>query len=573
MKKQALLFLLSLTFIVSANQKPQFKQAQNYATVGSGGCDFSSIQAAIDSGKEEIRMVQGSFSENILLDRTTIMMGGYADCASAGTNSNRVGRTTIDGSNLAVALYIQATTGNSFFILSQLNIINGKAGDSDLGAGIVLNGNQQTYFQISDSSIQNNTGSGIAVLNAGSVHIIHTDIANNTDFNGGGIYSFSSSIIVYGNSTIKNNTATNNGGGIYLTNQSNFNMLSNTTANNIQGIDFNSANNNGGGIYADSASFVYIASHDVQLDTDITGNNASSVSISYNQAGANNANGDGGGVYLTGNTTEMRIFGAQFLNNNASNNGGGIAVSNNAILTFSRLPQYACISNNLCNRMLQNQAGTNNSSGGAIFAESGATLLIGNVSFEENNADFGSAIYLIDSNTTANIEGSVFARHTPSNTRDGNYIIRAFTGSQATIAFSTFADNEAQLATFGLFNATANLYGDIIYDSAGGQVMNNSNSVNENYCVMAHDISNLSGTTIKISLVSPFIDNANNDYHIKEISLAVDVCNATFYQPTLKDMDSQERAHDTPIGNGDGPYDIGADETYFDEIIFANGFE
>ena len=53
-------------------------------TTGPGSCDFATIQAAIDGGANLVRVVQGTYVENLsIVDRDIDIQGGYASCADA----------------------------------------------------------------------------------------------------------------------------------------------------------------------------------------------------------------------------------------------------------------------------------------------------------------------------------------------------------------------------------------------------------------------------------------------------------------------------------------------------------
>ena len=53
---------------------------------------------------------------------------------------------------------------------------------------------------------------------------------------------------------------------------------------------------------------------------------------------------------------------------------------------------------------------------------------------------------------------------------------------------------------------------------------------------------------------------------------AVDLCDSSVYSPSLKDMGHDPRGIDISLPNNNGPFDVGADE-FFIEELFANGFE
>ncbi|MFK8012800.1 MAG: hypothetical protein AB8B80_12220 [Marinicellaceae bacterium] len=72
-----------------------------------------------------------------------------------------------------------------------------------------------------------------------------------------------------------------------------------------------------------------------------------------------------------------------------------------------------------------------------------------------------------------------------------------------------------------------------------------------------------------------FIDRENNDYHIKaSTSPAVDFCDNSMAPALYKDMDNEQRGWDDPsVSDIVGPFDIGYDETYENDIIFQQDFD
>ena len=87
-----------------------------------------------------------------------------------------------------------------------------------------------------------------------------------------------------------------------------------------------------------------------------------------------------------------------------------------------------------------------------------------------------------------------------------------------------------------------------------------------------NDSTNITGSQIIESSNDPFVDLANQDIHLADASLT-DVCDTSVYTPSLNDFDNQPRGYDAPISDLDGRYDIGADEDYSSDVIFADDFD
>ena len=98
------------------------------------------------------------------------------------------------------------------------------------------------------------------------------------------------------------------------------------------------------------------------------------------------------------------------------------------------------------------------------------------------------------------------------------------------------------------------------------------------HCLLVHETDSFIGNS-SVEVANPmFVDAANGDYHIDaSLSPAVDYCNELNVMAQFKDIDSDVRGYDDPtvVNNPvtNGAFDIGADETYDNDIIFADGFD
>jgi len=197
-----------------------------------------------------------------------------------------------------------------------------------------------------------------------SLTATNTYLCNNKAANGGAIYATSkSNVLLMEGSVVSNNEATSNGGGIYL-NNSNLECF-----NTAISIFDNTSNNNGGGIYATSSSVISISE-------------GSSVN-------RNTAKYTGGGIYL--NASELQMGGGFTVNENqALNSSGGGIYANNSIVTVGFYEDE----NYLDHRISGNQAPLG--SGGGIYAVSSSKIsIMGGTSVDGNTAKSnGGGIYL-----------------------------------------------------------------------------------------------------------------------------------------------------------------------------------
>lgn len=570
-----------LLFSPSIQANPQ-KGIITFASVGlvaDNNCDFNSIQAAIDNGSDEVRIVNSTFNENIVITNRSIeIKGGYSNCNTANNDNPFRLTTTLDVSSSTV-IEINNNNSNYQVKLSNLWLTGGSQTMFNSAAGISITGTD-TQVTMDKVNVISNQGTGVFVSETNSVFMNEVNITNNTinPGNGGGIYCESSQIIVAGASVISSNQAIENtrkkgssssgkGGGIFATDGCQFSMYSgpNNPGAGSAGIFDNSAASDGGGVYAELGSKIYLFGSEVLIGEQTLGNNNIPVNVSLNSSDSS-----GGGIYLDGFNTELTASGISVRQNHAVFNGGGIYANEGAVAAITRLPG-GCWSNHQCNYFYNNQAGTQVSTGGAVLAVN-STLAVGNAWFEENSADQASAIGLLGS--TATIEGSVFYRNNPTTNLDANETIGMFFNSDVTIAFSTLVDNNPLESTLQVGSGSdLKLVATVIYD-VGGDVSLSTNSPGTitNYCLYSNEGSELTGTNITINSIDPFVDRLGKDFHLAS-SLLTDVCDTSIYAPSLRDFDHEIRGFDAPVIDADGFYDIGADEDYSSDVIYKNGFD
>ena len=273
-------------------------------------------------------------------------------------------------------------------------------------------------------------------------------------------------------------------------------------------------------------------------------------------------------------------------NNHADQHGGGL-MSNTANIELQR-DNAGCWDSVRCNFFQGNEAKNSegdDSYGGALYL-SGSNSIINNTFFEDNRADYGVAISLRTGIT--NISGSVLNNN--GNSGQGglvdNYVISLQDSPEITIEHATITDNKATTAVLGRLdftNMTLNIYSSIIHDVNSGTLFDGNTGfmASDLDCIIAHDLVFLN-TMIATNTLNEnpqFVNSAQRDYHLNSIlSPAVDFCVLHNTLGDIRDMDGQLRGwDDNLVGNNQGNslmvYDAGADETYDNDIIFANDFE
>ncbi len=557
--------------------KATTKGTVTFASVGDDpvNCDFDNIQDAINTGIDEVRIQRFlTYTENITIQNQAIkLIGGYESCFGANNGETPIGTNAsiIDGNDLAPVININNDTNPYEIILKNIELQNGNSGMTFFGGGLEAKGTA-TSINISNFKSTNNTGSGINVESISQLNIKDALLSNNTALIGGGIACSDTFVVVYGRSAISSNSATIAGGGIYAYNQCNFSYFSgkNHIQAGIGGMIGNTTDGQGAGIYAYDGATINLNGTELDLGGGtILGDSTIAVKIT-----SNIADSDGGGLFISGANTQANLTGIDFQFNRTPNgNGGGIAVFDQATLVITRY-DLPCWDDIKCNSFYFNRSSTAvTKGGGGVYAEANSTSAIGNAYFEKNTATFGTAIWLTGG-AQATVEGSVFTDNNASLGRTGNYVIGAETASNLTLGFNTFVDNLSGISIIAAYDSTLTNVGNLFYEYEMASILAQSSSTVTNNCIVSRNTTGLVGINITQAIADPFVDRVNLDFHLDGNTgmVAVDLCNTSVYNPSLKDMDQQPRGFELPIGNVAGPYDVGADEIFIEEI-FSNGFE
>jgi len=587
----ALLFFVFTSAAIEKNQN-----AGSVSIIGIGSqCNFATIQAGIDSGAQELRIVNNIvFTETLMIvDQNINMRGGFNNCLDAFNNIQQenglqgVTHTKIDHTGLSTSSMVSifGATQRNEVALEYFHLTGASTSPIEsIGADVILRLNN---VNIDHNIMENgNTGGGILIIGGSTTAIIvDTMITENEASSGGGIYcdSFQSAIVISGEkSGISQNSATGTnltgkGGAVYLTNGCNFTMTSgskNINQSSTLGITGNSSKEHGGGVFANNGSDIFLIGQEFD-GVGVVG--TFPINVSYNTSDSdNNGDEEGGGIYISGADSRLLIFGG-LINHNTSPNGGGVYVNDDALMVAIKF-EGNCWSPIHCNLFQGNIA--TNSTGGAIYNNQ-AQIAIGNSYFEDNQAGTGTAIYSTGNTATNVIVNSVFNHNSDSNNSlFDQFVIRAFDGAIVEIYYSTFADNDVQSSVFGISLTSSLTILSSIVDEISGLVVNNNPGTIDANCLIANDLTNISGTNL-VSTDPQFIDRNNRNYHLNPLlSPAIDFCEDIVINSNKLDIDidDQIRGFDDPIiinrdNNPLATYDIGADESYGNEIIFIDGFE
>ncbi|MCF6288695.1 MAG: hypothetical protein L3J53_05590 [Proteobacteria bacterium] len=580
-------------------------------TVGTeNSCDFfvgaTPIQDAIDSGATEIRIADDmAHIENLEInDQSIILKGGYADCAAA-VSDTQFGTTTINGVLPTTGFPVIRILGNTerhTIVLDSLSLTRGSGTGWFPGGGISTIG-ADAQINITNSLISSNTGTfggGIAIV-AGDTDITLTDtiVTLNTAGLGGGIYcsGLDASVLMSGNSGVSGNTAdgsagsatsSGKGGGLFIESQCEFNSFSGTAGGffDFRGIAANTATDQGGGIFARDGATVNLWGFQFCFFSCI-GDNTNPANLNGNRAESDGVGmvgfRAGSGAFITGTDTSLAIVNGRVTGNNvgaAGADGGAIYADAGATFTTSRIGK-ACWDQEKCNYYANNASGSDAGYGGAFFNRE-STMNITNAVIENNRADVGTVLYTTGTGAVSTIKGSLIHSNGDSGTDDFNdgSVFRVFTDARLNIHHSTIADNNATDAVFRIHvNAAtgSQLYSSIVHDASSGIVFTAGSGDISVDCSILHELASNPDADSPMTVVDDpeFIDRANGDYHIHPtLSPAVDACGDFGTGPVdYRDMDFEEFGFDDPTVAGSSSFDVGADETYANDIIFKNGFE
>ncbi|MGD9099250.1 MAG: NosD domain-containing protein, partial [Anaerolineae bacterium] len=272
-----------------------------------GGCDYATIQAAVDFAGEGdvVKVAQGTYNDIhvhdgitqvVYISKTVAIQGGYTTTNWA-VSYPITQPTILDAQGQGRVLYI---TGDISPAVEGLHITGGNAtglrgnpwGTRDVGSGV--------YIVYATATISNN------------------QIFSNTAANqGGGFYLWSSPAILTSN-TVSGNSATHAGGGLYLYQSDNATLISNT-------VFANTANDYGGGLYLHHSS-VTLSGNSILSNTAFNGGglylyDSDNVTLGTNTISDNSATDAGGGLYLSFSDATLNGNTVTF---NTTNNGGGL---------------------------------------------------------------------------------------------------------------------------------------------------------------------------------------------------------------------------------------------------------
>ncbi len=571
-------------------------------TVGPAGCDYTTIQDAIDAelpGFPTVRIVQGVYDGELLIDMSehdsdleVSLVGGFANCNDASSNIRLEGSvSTISGNDSTYGIkLINDELSQSLIQLQGIKITNGlyKAMITNSG-GLDVRGNIELSLiesEISDS--EGVYGGGIYADEHVYIYIRDSRISNNTAFNGGGVFCQGCYIRADKGTGIVDNDSTQFGGGIYAENDSTVNIYSGSAYPEIThlGIHGNTANY-GGGIYAIGAS-VRMAGYSLSNSSGTYGDDENPVSLSNNSAQS-----EGGGIYAT-DESSLNLANINVVDNEAGVSGGGIQISESShARIWQVLTDQPCWNHDKskCNRFVNNRIANGsdtNGSGGAIKVDN-SSVSIKHTWFEGNDAGGegnGSVISIVGADVASKIDNSVFFNNGYVTGSDNSifHILTASISMQHITAvdnifdnavFFTFGGPAAHLYQFELFNS-------IIHNSNGDDVLQQIQPPDTDIgCVLVHDDDTLPNNVTNMIEGNPmFVNREGGSLQLTSDSeWAIDKCQH-FVPFGFRDLDIIHNSRFVDLEGflnvfGESDYaDMGAFEyPGYDDLIFKNRFD
>jgi hypothetical protein len=507
-----------------------------------------------------------------------ILVGGVPSC----TDLTPAGTTTVDGGNAGTSVI--TIRGAIDVTLSHLTITGGND---------VIGGNDDE-------------GGGIDYAGVGSLSLDNTTVFDNHAENGGGIRfkgdGGAADLYLNANTFITNNTANATGGGIRVEDNGHAHIDADPTW-----IAQNEATSGyGGGIAAVGGAYVHIGSPGylfggvIYQNTAQYGGGIALISGSGGVAQAdvfasdpakpvrieqNRAYHTGGGVYLVPYTgfeyaadAALQFGGAQ-IDSNAAQEGSGIYDDTYGVGDLGGdVHVYAghCAAGIECNTVSNNRAvdgGDNPTAGSAILIQTGAWVTISQLTMRGNQG--AHAIRVADSlNRPLLLDTCLIA----GNTVTGELVTfgtAAATLSQCTFAYNTIGGPAVIRAETG-FTLTNSIFAQgflptIAYTGSGdGETLD---------YILSMETATLGAGQHIIQADPAFVDPGNGDFHLREVSRAVDVAPAGSADD--RDLDTLPRDIDlASVPNLVGPRDLGAYELQAasqscgaSDSIFCNGFD
>ncbi|MCB8928490.1 MAG: hypothetical protein H6652_23060 [Ardenticatenaceae bacterium] len=335
------LFLLAFFTIGQFGIQPA--RAATHTVCKTGGCEFSSIQAAINGSISgdvlTFPINKETYEERITLNKSLTFVGQTTaiNAQAGGTAVTINGSPTVIMQNMIIQNGSGTNGGGILLNGGDLTITNSSLNNNNVSSngGALYITSASSTVQLTDVTMQLNTAvtSGGAIYNNGTLNADDLTLTDNSATDGGGIYN-NGTVFVENQSAIQRNVVSNSGGGVYNAAGRSFTFNTSDMSNNEA--------QSGAGIFNQGtlqATNVNLGSGNVAAQNGGGLHNSGTATLT-NSAVVQNQADAGAGVYNEGgltanNSTFSRNTG---LDNQHSANGPGLynqsgtAVLNNVTL-------------------------------------------------------------------------------------------------------------------------------------------------------------------------------------------------------------------------------------------------
>lgn len=381
---------------------------------------------------EEVWVAEGTYypgaaqGDEFRLKNGVTVYGGFPDVGNPnmGDRNPTVNITTmsgdidgdgLDADNTYHVVYASGTINNTA-ILDGFTITGGYADSENDGGGIYLrNAHPNIRNCIIEGNRANDNGGGVYLENCDGNFIFCTIRNNFTVDDGGGVHMRSGSDVTFTNCLIELNTCDEEGAGVYIDGGSPTFSATSIDNNTITG-----AGRDGGGVYM---------------------TNNSTASYSGGSISTNTATDEGGGVFVNNGSAS---FNSVDINNNTSTDRGGGIYVNGGSPSFTN------------SNINSNTVTDNNEHGGGMFVRGSSAPTVTGCTFNGNSCTYnGGAIYSESNAWTVAIDGNTFINNTATGTggdsrgRGGAIYIQS---SAPPITNNTFTSNTATMTTVNRYS-------------------------------------------------------------------------------------------------------------------------
>ena len=450
-------------------------------------CRYATVVDAIEaaSNGDTIYVSEGIYADGVIdeIGKTLTLAGADIDCTTRLNNTlNTQVQISGSGNSADTTGGLVQITGSNTVTFTNMTLYNATA---SFGGILYVDGNAKAVLKDSRLTGGNATSKGGCARILGTLELIDSHIRTCTTTgsgDGAGVALNNGELILRGNSIIglfqlsrgvgEGNVSADKGGGVYAEGDSEIRMWDNSL------ISQNEATDDGGGVWMSEPTWLSL-SDSAQIRGNSADNGAGVYAI-YNgtlngkaeislggnaligghfASDGNNAREAGGGVYLTGNSAELRISSSGSVGNNtAGTNGGGIAVFDLASVTVSH-----------SSSVRQNAATAEG--GGVYLTDQYSSLTMWGGSIISNTTQAVGGGLMVTNNATASIENNAeIAANQAMNTGGaggGVYISGA--GSQVTLSEDSVMRNNESLFGGGVYATSSGSL--VMIDSA--EIRNN----------------------------------------------------------------------------------------------------